>query len=147
MKNFLLYLALVLLIGLLFLPMGLRSFAKDAYPEKEEKKEETVVEYINCNKMNENFYLVYMNGTAYNLFYTVKGNYTIEQIKEDDPNTFIKDISGIATSTYNEVDDTTKFTVEIYTLETIPEELSAYVKDITTEMDFLSQSGFSCSKN
>ena len=148
MKNFLLYLALLFLIGLLFLPMGLRKFAKDAYQENEPKKEEVMVEYINCNKLNENYYLVYMNGKAYNLFYTVKGNYSIGQIiEENDTNKFVKDIIGSATATYDETNDTTKFMVEVYKLETIPEELSVYVKDLPTEMNFLSQNGFSCSKN
>ena len=148
MKNFLLYFVLLILVGFLFLPPGLRMFAKDLYNEKEPEKPKDVIETLTCNKLNESIFLSYQNSKAYLFMYNIMGDYSLEtEDNEGDNLDIMSEIRSNATIEYNKVSNITKFTISLYNYENIPENLLLYTKDINSEIDLFSEKGFSCTKN
>ena len=149
MKNFLLYLAIIILIVLLFLPKGLRLFAKDLYKEAEKPKD--VIESLSCNKLNESMNISYLNGKTYNLSYNITGNYEFETDNTETESTNqlnpTKDLRGVATIDYNQVADMTTFKIDLSSVENVQESLILYTMSIDEERDLLSQNGFSCTKS
>lgn len=149
MKNFLLYLAMIILIVLLFLPKGLRLFAKDLYKETEKPKD--VIESLSCNKLNESMNISYLNGKTYNLSYNITGNYEFETDNTETESTNqlnpTKDLRGVATIDYNQVADMTTFKIDLSSVENVQESLILYTMSIDEERDLLSQNGFSCTKS
>jgi len=163
MKNVLLYIALFLLIVLLFLPLGLRIFGKNLYKENEEVKK--VVELLSCNKSNETISSTFLNSIPQNFQYKVKGNYlaTIlpdsqeeietadkndmnnekESINENELITVIQKYSKV---TYDDGKDISTFTIELNKVTDYPAELSNF-KSLQDQTDYLKTLGFSCTKN
>lgn len=149
MKNFLLYLSIFILLILLFLPWGLRTFAKDVYKPVEKPKD--VIETLSCNKLNESMNITYLNGKTYNIAYNITGNYELEQ--EDNQITSqeglnpTKDLRPLAVIQYNQVSDVTLFKVDLSSYDNTLETLNLYTRVIDEEKNVLSQNGFSCTKS
>ena len=150
MKNILLYLAIFILLFLLCLPKALRLFGADLY--KKEEKTVDVVEAISCNKLNEAINISYMNGKTYNFFYDINGNYLLGDTSNDVTSEIPSDLNIVddlrtnAKIEYDDINDITKFSISFWEMDNIPENLLSYTKDIDSEMNWLSQYGFSCTK-
>ena len=84
MKKLLLYMTLLILIVLLFLPPMLRLFGKDLYKERKfTTKQTNELEMLNCTKYNETISTSFLNGKAYNIKYEISGNHVPEKAKEE----------------------------------------------------------------
>lgn len=149
MKNFLLYLSIFILVILLFLPWGLRTFAKDVYKTPEKPKD--IIETLSCNKLNESMSITYLNGKTHNIAYNITGNYELEteenlQIQQEGlvPT---KDLRNFAVIEYNQVADMTIFRVDLSSYDNTLEVLNSYTRGIDEENNVLAQNGFSCTKS
>ena len=150
MKNILLYFAIFILLILLFLPWGLRTFAKDIYKPIEKPKD--VIESISCNKLNETMNISYLNGKTYNIFYNITGNYETEiennaEVETTNNLNPTKDLRSVSQVEYNQVADMTTFKVDLANNPSVSESISMYTRGIDEEINILSQNGFSCSKS
>lgn len=149
MKNILLYFAIFILVILLFLPPGLRLFAKDIYKDLEKKND--IIETLNCNKLNETMNISYLNGEPYSLSYTIMGNFStaLESVDENQSTELIivEDLRNYGSIEYNDAADLTTIRVGFKNFTDIPNSLSLYAKTIDEERDFLLENSFSCTKN
>ena len=149
MKNFLLYLSIFILLVLLFLPWGLRTFAKDVYKTPEKPKD--VIETLSCNKLNESMNITYLNGKTYNIAYNITGNYELETeenlTSSQEGLNPTKDLRILATIEYNPDSDITIFRVDLSSYTDTIETLNPYTRGIDEEINVLAQNGFSCTKS
>lgn len=147
MKKLFLYLALIVLIILLFLPLLLRLFAKNLY-EKPKKKEDTV-EILKCTSLNESISTTYLNSFPYNFLYIIKGNYSNNLNSLDDSSIsnkeIINDINEYSNVSYKENEDITEFRININEVNN-NQIKSKYAQNIDNQLNFYKQKGFSCTK-
>ena len=135
MKKVLLCFILIILIGLLLLPPGLRLFGKNLYNDVEEEKKD-VVTVLNCKKGDEVINMTYFNDKPYDFRYTIKGNYNASMqdvVDGETPNNtldnaIIEDIKGSSMINYSESKDTTEFHIVLSSVEMINEKLNNYIK-------------------
>ncbi len=152
MKKFLLGVLLIILIGLLLLPPGLRWFANDLFKEKVEKKD--VVTIVNCQKGEDTINTTYFNDTPYDFRYIVKGNYTLEnentgnsenlETTNNFDNSIIYDIRSSSMVNYSEDSDTTTFHILLSSVEMINEKLRNYTKLPEEQQKYYTSMGFQC---
>ena len=147
MKNILLYFSIFILFVLLFLPWGLRTFAKDIYKPVEKPKD--VIETLSCNKINETLNITYLNSRTYNIYYNITGNYETETESGDDADILMpwRDLRTSSVIEYNQVADITTFRVDLSSGESNIESLTPYTRGIDEELELLAQNGFSCNKS
>ncbi len=143
MKKVLLYLALVVLFILLWLPMVLRIFVKD---KEEEEKPKDVVQMLSCTKQNETVNMSYLNNKAYLLNYQIKGDFTSdnEDLDMDITKTLVPDLKKFATSNYNSTSNITTFSHNFEVNIPNQEDLINFSLGVQEERDYFSQLGFSC---
>lgn len=156
MKNMLLYLALFLLIILLFLPAGLRLFGNNLYKNKK-ITEQNDLEILNCTKIDETINTSFLNGKAYNIKYEIRGNYVLEEneninINENEnkdeldvnKNVIVNDFRNYAKISFVEDKGLTEFRIAVNLLDVIPEKLQNHTKSINEVKDFYNELLFSC---
>ena len=150
MKKFLLGVLLIILIGLLVLPLGLRWFGKDLYKEKEEEKKD-VVTVLNCKKGEDSVNTTYFNDAPYDFRYVAKGNYTIENESTENidlentfDNSIIYDIRNSSMVNYSEDSDTTTFHILLSSVEMVNEKLRNYTKLPEEQQKYYTSMGFYC---
>ena len=150
MKKFLLWILLILLIGFLILPPGLRWFGKNLYKEKEEEKKD-VVTVLTCQKNEDSINTTYFNDAPYDFRYVVKGNYTLENDNTEDldltntfDNSIIYDIRNNSIVNYKEDNDTTEFHIILSSVEMVNDKLSNYIKLPEEQQKYYMSMGFHC---
>ena len=150
MKKFLLWVLLIILIGFLLLPPGLRLFGKDLYKEKEEEKKD-VVTVLNCKKGEDSVNTTYFNDSPYDFRYVAKGNYTIENDSADNldlentfDNSIIYDIRNSSMVSYNSQSDTTEFHILLSSVELTSDKLSNYIRNPEKQKEYYTAMGFYC---
>ena len=150
MKKFFLWVLLILLIGFLLLPPGLRLFGKDLYKEKEEEKKD-VVTVLNCKKNEDTINTTYFNDNPYDFRYDAKGNYTIENDNNENidlestfDNSIIYDIRNSSMVNYNSEKDITEFHIILSSVEKVNEKLSNYTKLPEEQQKYYMSMGFNC---
>lgn len=156
LKNILLYLALILLIVMLFLPPVLRKVVKD-----KDNTPKTVETFLTCIKEGEVITTSYSDDKPYNLYYSIKGNHTLlntnenneieniedEKIDEEEIEEefeLIEDIISYSSVTYSETEDKTEFIMPITDVEI--DNLDKYKENIEDQNDFYTRYGYSCTK-
>ena len=160
MKNILLYFALFLLIILLLLPPALRLFGKNLYNEKKfPKKNEEVLEILNCTKINETINMSFLNGKAYNIKYEITGNHLPLESNEEDSlsngendetevqeNQIIDDFKDYAEVSFVEEKNLTEYRIALNLYDVIPEKLLNHTKSIDEVSSYYTGLSFSCTK-
>ena len=161
-KIVLLYLSLVFLVIMLFVPPMLRLLVKDV----EEEKPKVVLSVLNCTREGEVIITAYSDNNPYNFYYSIEGDYTQidfnseeetdendEQNEDDDKqnedvfnyqNVMI-DVISYSSITYNEMENKTEISMDISS-ETIKEILPQYSKLIDEQDTYYTKYGFTCTK-
>ena len=155
LKKIMLYFGLVVLVFLLFLPLGLRLSGKDLY--KVIPKKADVINTLSCTRVNETLNTSYLNGKPYTLTFLAFGDFTSTYHVTEDENADVddnldfgldikEDISDYASISYDVVTNTTKFTIDLSKYSTYPSRLVNYALERDKAIEFYQRYGFSCTK-
>lgn len=147
MKNFLMYILIIVLVFMLLLPPGLRMFGKNLYNEKNNQKKDNDVYVLRCTGLSETINTSYMNDKPYNFQYLVKGNYIdLDNQNNEILNYIVVDIKNYSELSYNDEDDTTEYRIAFNEMENIPETLMTYSMKYDEQNAYYTEHGFNCTK-
>lgn len=149
-KKVLCYIALVILVILLFTPLVFKLAFKESKP-KEEKKED-IISSLSCEKGIESISASFINDEPQNIAYRIKGNYgskTEEEKEESDvlqeDRPVLRKFLSYSGINYEEDTDTSVISFSIESVKgTIDYEL--IFSNIGLQEEYFKTQGFNCSK-
>lgn len=149
MKKVLLYVLLVILISLLLLPVGLKTFGKNLYVDKtnvndDNSKEEIKDAMLKCIKGNETITTTYTKGAAYSFWYQIVG---ASELNDSDNSSvqMLNDIKNYAKYSNSELSGVSDYKIAFYSYgSNIPTELINYSMPINDQSNYYSDLGFVC---
>ncbi len=127
MKNFLCYVGIVFLIGMIALPPLLRAFVK-----KNEDSKPVIIDILNCNGENDSIFASYTDKKIQKYQYKIKGNYLInnedtsnkEEGATDTENELLYTSKKYGEVFYDEENELTQYTIDFVNFGDIPTEFS-----------------------
>ena len=146
MKKFLMYVALIVLLFLLFLPLGLQLFGSKLYIDTPSAKKSDVMLSLKCIKSNETIKMTYLNDKPYSFWYQIVGEINVTPGNEE-ANKIVNDVAPYSKKEYSIISSATEYKIDLYNYNenNTPNELINYMKNPNDQSIYYSTFGFICS--